>query len=165
MILKVARAPGYTGPLPAYATAGAAGLDLPVSVTRSLDRYHIERIPTGIMVEIPAGHLGLITARSGAAKSGILVVPGIIDEDYRGEVQIQAYALGSVYVSAGMSFAQLLVIPVARCEVVEVAAADLTPDRPRSWRLRLDGYVMNSHPTGQPMNAPIDLNGPPLCVE
>jgi len=130
--LRIARAPGYTGPLPTYATAGAAGLDLPVRTTRVpttwvLGPTGITRIPTGIMVEIPAGHVGLITARSSAAKSGILVVPGVIDEDYRGEVQIQAYALGSVYVSAGLSFAQLLVVPVARCEVVEVAAADLTP--------------------------------------
>jgi len=126
-ILRIARAPGYTGPLPTYATAGAAGLDLSAPATRVLDRFDIDRIPTGIMVEIPAGHVGIITARSSAAKSGIIVVPGIIDEDYRGEVQIQAYALDTVRVSAGATFAQLLVVPVARCEVVEVAAADLTP--------------------------------------
>jgi len=125
--LRIARAPGYTGPLPTYATAGAAGLDLSAPSTWTLDRYHIERIPTGLMVEIPVGHVGFITARSSAAKSGILVVPGIIDEDYRGEVQIQAYALDTVRVAAGAAFAQLLVVPVARCEVVEVAAADLTP--------------------------------------
>lgn len=130
--LRIARAPGHTGPLPAYATAGAAGLDLPARTTRVpttwvLGPTGITRIPAGIMVEIPAGHVGLITARSSTAKAGILVVPGIIDEDYRGEVQIQAYALDAVRVSVGQSVAQLLVVPVAHCEVVEVTAADLTP--------------------------------------
>ena len=47
MILRVARAPGYTGPLPAYATAGAAGLDLSAPATRILCRTDIDRIPTG----------------------------------------------------------------------------------------------------------------------
>ena len=77
--------------LPSRAHPGDAGLDL-----CCLDRVEIGpgervRVPTGIAIELPAGHAGLIVPRSGlAAKQGISIVnaPGLIDEGYRGELQV-----------------------------------------------------------------------------
>lgn len=126
--LRIARAPGYTGPLPAHQTAGAAALDLYASKPRGLPYAEVRRVSTGIAVEIPPGHVGLIRGRSGLASEGLIVVEGTIDEDYRGEISVLVYTLGPGYeVQPGMRIAQLVIVPYTRCEVVEVAAADLTP--------------------------------------
>ena len=105
--------------LPSRAHPGDAGLDL-----CSLDPVEIgpgerARVPTGIAVELPAGHAGLIVPRSGlAAKQGISIVnaPGLIDEGYRGELQVLLLNTDlsrAVTLEAGERIAQLVVIPVA----------------------------------------------------
>ena len=80
-------------PLPAYATSYSAGMDLRADLDSPVTLKPMERllIPTGLYVEIPAGHEGQIRPRSGLAiKHGITVLnsPGTIDADYRGEIKV-----------------------------------------------------------------------------
>lgn len=125
--LRVARIGGYDGKLPAHQTPGAAGLDLCAAMPWSLDGFTVQRVPTGIAVEIPPGHVGLIRGRSGLASQGVLVVEGTIDSDYRGEVSVMMHTLGAAYdVMAGQRIAQLVIVPHIRCEAVEVSFGDLT---------------------------------------
>ncbi len=125
--LRVARVGGYDGPLPAHQTARAAGLDLCAAMPWSLDGFTVQRIPTGIAVEIPPGHVGLIRGRSGLAGKGVIVVEGTIDEDYRGEISVMMHTLGAVYdVTAGQRIAQLVIVPYVRCEAVEISLGDLS---------------------------------------
>jgi dUTP pyrophosphatase len=80
-------------PLPSYATAGSAGMDIRASLTETLTLQPMERmlIPSGLFVEIPEGYEIQIRPRSGLAlKQGItcLNTPGTIDSDYRGEIKV-----------------------------------------------------------------------------
>ena len=124
MKVRIRRLPHGTGlPLPAYATSGAAGMDLlaavdgPVSIApggRAL-------IPTGLAVALPAGHELQIRPRSGLAlRHGIVLPnsPGTIDEDYRGEIQVILLNAGEVAftVERGMRIAQAVLSPVTRVE-------------------------------------------------
>ena len=76
-------------PVPRYAHAGDAGLDLYSSINCELKPFERKKIPTGIKISIPQGYAGFIQPRSGLAiKNGISVAntPGLIDSGYRGEV-------------------------------------------------------------------------------
>lgn len=131
--LSVVRLPHARGlPLPAYESAGAAGLDLRAALPE--DRPLIllpgrrAAVPTGLVIEIPAGFEGQVRPRSGLALThGItcLNTPGTIDSDYRGEVRVLLVNLGDedFAVTRGMRIAQLVVAAVARAAVVEVAEA------------------------------------------
>jgi dUTP pyrophosphatase len=114
--------------LPTRAHEGDAGLDL-----YSCENAHIgpgERwsVGTGIAVEIPAGHAGLVLPRSGLArKHGITVVnsPGLIDAGYRGEVSVlllNTDPAETFLVEAGDRIAQLVIAPVALADLVEAEA-------------------------------------------
>ncbi len=117
--------------MPAYQTAGAAGLDLAAA---PIDGQPIvlapgarALVPTGLAIALPVGHEGQIRPRSGLAlKKGVtcLNTPGTIDEDYRGEVQVLLVNHGAepVAIAPGDRIAQLVVAPVARVDVVPVAA-------------------------------------------
>jgi dUTP pyrophosphatase len=117
-------------PLPAYETAGAAGMDLRAAVPEDapLTLPHGVRlaVPTGMIFEIPAGFEGQVRPRSGLALShGITCLnsPGTVDSDYRGEVKVILANLGAepFTVTRGMRIAQLVIAPVARAEIVEVS--------------------------------------------
>ena len=126
--LKIQLLPGCEDlGLPAYATAGAAGLDLKAAVTAPLILPPGERgaVPTGLKMEIPAGFEGCVRPRSGlAAKHGLTLTnsPGTIDSDYRGEVKVLLINLGKepVTIQRGERIAQLLVSPVSHVQVVKV---------------------------------------------
>ncbi len=80
-------------PLPQYATAHSAGMDLRASLAEPVVLKPLERalIPTGIYIELPVGYEAQIRPRSGLAiKHGIGIVnaPGTIDADYRGEIRV-----------------------------------------------------------------------------
>lgn len=80
-------------PLPAYATAGASGMDLKASIQEEIVLESLERalVPTGLFIEIPAGYEAQVRPRSGLAiKQGLtcLNTPGTIDADYRGEIKV-----------------------------------------------------------------------------
>ncbi|MCH2185202.1 dUTP diphosphatase [Myxococcota bacterium] len=120
-------------PLPAPATAGAAGIDLCSAVEGPLELAPGERmsVPTGFAVAIPRGFEGQVRPRSGLAlKQGLTVLnaPGTIDSDYRGEILVILINHGpeSVQVRRGDRIAQLVVAPVSLPESVEVDALDAT---------------------------------------
>jgi dUTP pyrophosphatase len=117
-------------PLPQYQSALAAGLDLiaavPADAPVEIAPGQRALIPNGIAIALPAGHEGQIRPRSGlAARHGITVLnsPGTVDADYRGEIQVILINHGteSFVVRRGMRVAQLVVAPVSRVAIVEVA--------------------------------------------
>jgi dUTP pyrophosphatase len=77
---------------------------------------------TGVAIEIPWGHFGLIRDRSSMGSKGIIVTAGVIDPDYRGEVVICLLNLSRTtkYVNAGQKIAQMLIIPFAKDEATVV---------------------------------------------
>ena len=128
MKILVQRLPHAEGlPLPAYATEGAAAMDLLAAVGAPLVLPPGGRalIPTGLRVALPAGHEWQIRPRSGLAlKHGVTLVnaPGTIDEDYRGEVGVILLNTGDepFTVERGMRLAQAVLAPVVRGEFEEM---------------------------------------------
>lgn len=112
-------------PLPGYATAGSAGLDLCAAAgPLSLAPAARALIPTGVALALPAGFEAQIRPRSGIAlRHGVTVLnaPGTVDSDYRGEIGVVLVNLGEAafVVERGMRIAQLVVAPVARIRLVE----------------------------------------------
>lgn len=108
--------------LPAYQTAGAAGMDVRAAEERTLQPGETALIPTGFSMEIPEGFEAQIRPRSGlAAKHGITLLnsPGTIDHDFRGEVQIILTNLGHApfYVHRGDRIAQMVIAKFERVKV------------------------------------------------
>ncbi len=139
-VLRVIRT-GYADPaipLPAYETAGAAGMDLRVNFppeTREkglvLAAGQRALLPTGLKFEIPEGFEVQVRPRSGLAfKHGITLVnaPGTIDSDYRGEVGILLINHGNepVIIKHGERVAQMVFAAVTRCEIVETKSLTQT---------------------------------------
>jgi len=119
--------------LPAYATAGAAGMDVVAAVDHDLVLAPGARaaVPTGLRLAIPDGYEVQVRPRSGLAlKHGLTVAnaPGTIDSDYRGELKVLLANLGdaAVTITRGMRIAQLVVAPVVRGRwaVVDAVAED-----------------------------------------
>lgn len=114
--------------LPTRAHDGDAGLDLYAAEQAHLGPGERWSVPTGVAVEIPPGHAGLVLPRSGLAREhGIALVnsPGLIDSGYRGEIRVLLLNTdpAQVYrVRAGDRIAQLVVVTVATPEPVEVEA-------------------------------------------
>jgi len=127
--VMIRRLPGAGDlPIPAYETAGAAGLDLRAAIDadRVLAPGDIAAIPTGFALAIPPGFEGQVRPRSGLAlREGLSIpnAPGTIDADYRGEVQVIVVNLGRspVTLSRGQRIAQLVIAPVARAGLCEVS--------------------------------------------
>lgn len=120
-------------PLPDYATAGAAGLDLLAAVAEPVAIPPLGRalIPTGLAIALPADHELQIRPRSGLAlKHGITLPnsPGTIDADYRGEIQVIVMNAGAepFVVTRGMRIAQAVLAPVSRVAWREVDDLDRT---------------------------------------
>ena len=110
--------------VPAYMTAGAAGLDLAAALDAPVVLAPGARaaIGTGLAMAIPAGYEGQVRPRSGLARShGVTVVnaPGTIDADYRGEVAVLLVNLGdaAVTIAPGMRIAQLVIAPVVQAAI------------------------------------------------
>lgn len=119
--------------LPAYETAGAAGMDVRAAVeaTRTIAPGARALVPTGFIFEIPQGFEMQVRPRSGLAfKHGVtcLNTPGTIDSDYRGEVKVLLVNLGEAdfVIERGMRIAQLIIAPVVQARVTEAATASET---------------------------------------
>jgi dUTP pyrophosphatase len=119
--------------LPAYATAGSAGMDLRAAIDEPIVLEPGERalVPTGFRIGLPAGYEAQIRPRSGLAiKQGITVAntPGTVDSDYRGEVKVGLVNLGdeAYTVRRGDRIAQMVVAPVTRVAWQPVASLDET---------------------------------------
>lgn len=134
--LRVLRlAHGKDLPMPSYQSVHAAGLDLlaavPAEAPLTIAAGARALVPTGIAIALPEGHEAQVRPRSGlAVRHGLTVLnsPGTIDADYRGEIQVLLINLGdeSVTISRGMRVAQLVIAPVVRTHIVEVASLDQT---------------------------------------
>ena len=132
--VKLRRLPHGVGlDLPAYATAGAAGMDLLAAVTApvTIEPGQRKLIPTGFCIALPAGYELQVRPRSGLAlKHGITLpnTPGTIDEDYRGEIGVIILNAGSeaFEITRGMRIAQAVLAPVIRAAWVEVEDLDET---------------------------------------
>ena len=127
MTLRVQRLdPGAR--LPALAHEGDAGYDLHALETTELGPGERAVVRTGIAIEIPPGHAGLVLPRSGtAARHGIALVnaPGLIDSGYRGELKVlllNTDRAEPVSIAPGDRIAQLVLVRVETPPVEEVAA-------------------------------------------
>ena len=116
-------------PLPSYATAGAAGLDLSAAIGENekitLKPGKRTLVPTGLQIHLPDGFEAQIRPRSGLAlKNGIALVnaPGTIDADYRGEIGVILVNLGEddFEITRGLRIAQMVIAPVSRVDLVAV---------------------------------------------
>lgn len=130
--IRLMRLPHGEGlPLPAYATAGAAGMDVVAAEDLVLAPGARHAVATGFAIAIPPGYEVQVRPRSGLAlKYGItcLNTPGTIDEDYRGEVKVILANLGDqpFTIVRGERIAQLVPAPVQRTLFEEVAVLDET---------------------------------------
>ena len=118
-------------PLPAYATAGAAGMDVVAAEDHDLPPGARHAVATGFAVAIPSGFEVQVRPRSGLALNhGVtcLNTPGTIDSDYRGEVKVILANLGSepFAIRRGDRIAQLVPAPVQRAILAEVDSLDDT---------------------------------------
>ncbi|WP_397582303.1 dUTP diphosphatase [Sphingorhabdus sp.] len=118
-------------PMPAYATSGAAGMDICAAESLTLRAGKRHAVATGFAFAIPDGYEVQVRPRSGLAlKHGItcLNTPGTIDSDYRGEVKVILANLGDedFVINTGDRIAQIVVAPVTQGVMVEVDALDDT---------------------------------------
>ncbi len=118
-------------PLPAYETAGAAGMDLRAAIDAVIAPGQRLLVPTGIAIALPENHEAQVRPRSGlAAKHGITVLnaPGTIDTDYRGEIKVPLINHGheAFTIKRGDRIAQMIVAPVVQVKLTEVASLDET---------------------------------------
>ncbi|MBW6499017.1 MAG: dUTP diphosphatase [Bacteroidales bacterium] len=125
MEVKIVNASG--NPLPAYETAFSAGMDLRASLEAPLVLKPLARalVPTGLFIELPAGHEAQVRPRSGlAAKHGITVLntPGTIDADYRGEIKVIMVNLSEneYSIQPGDRIAQMIIARHERASLVAV---------------------------------------------
>jgi len=130
--IELKRLPHGEGlPLPAYASEGAAGLDVVAAEALTLAPGARAAVATGFAIAIPAGHEVQVRPRSGLAlKHGVtcLNTPGTIDSDYRGEVKVILANLGGepFEIARGDRIAQLVPAVVLRATLNEVETLDDT---------------------------------------
>lgn len=130
--IAIQRLPNGGGlPLPAYASGGAAGMDVVAAETLTLRPGTRHAVATGFAMAIPPGYEVQVRPRSGLAlKHGVtcLNTPGTIDSDYRGEVKVILANLGdeAFEIKRGDRIAQLVPAPVQRAAFAEVETLDET---------------------------------------
>ncbi len=130
--IELKRLPHGEGlPLPAYATEGAAGMDVVAAEALTLAPGQRAAVATGFAIAIPVGHEVQVRPRSGLAlKHGVtcLNTPGTIDSDYRGEVKVILANLGQdpFEIARGDRIAQLVPAVVLRATLAEVGTLDET---------------------------------------
>ena len=134
--VHIERLPHAAGlPLPAYETAGSAGMDLRAALAddqpMTLAPGARALVPTGLKIALEAGYEAQVRPRSGLAlKHGItcLNAPGTVDSDYRGEVGVILANLGSesFVIRRGERIAQMIIARYAQATMVEVEALDET---------------------------------------
>ena len=120
-------------PLPAYATAQSAGMDLRANLDESIVLHPLEHrlIPTGLFISLPEGYEAQVRPRSGLAfKYGITVLnaPGTIDADYRGEIGVLLVNLSNTdfVVNDGERIAQMVIARHEQGNFIEVDQLDET---------------------------------------
>ena len=134
--VQIQRLPHAEGlPLPAYETAGAAGMDLRAAVPEeqpiTLQPGDRALVPTGLKIAVPLGFEAQVRARSGLAlKHGIICpnAPGTIDSDYRGECGVILANIGAepFVIRRGERIAQMVIARHERADWLEVEVLDET---------------------------------------
>lgn len=130
--VELKRLPHGAGlPLPAYATPGAAGMDVVSAEAVTIPPGGRHAVATGLALAIPPGYEIQVRPRSGLAlKHGITVpnTPGTIDSDYRGELKVILINHGTepFAIARGDRVAQLVLVPVVQAAWEEVADLDET---------------------------------------
>jgi dUTP pyrophosphatase len=109
----------------------SAGLDLYADADVLVSSGASVMLGTGIAIEIPMNHVGLVAIRSSVGKAGVALANsvGVIDSDYRGEIKLcLTYTAGSGghYIRKGQAVAQIVIMPVLQVELVEVDALSTT---------------------------------------
>lgn len=122
-------------PLPEYATAQSAGLDLRANISEDIVLHPMERrlVPTGLHIALPEGYEAQVRPRSGLAlKHGITVLnsPGTVDADYRGEIMVLLINLSDAdfVIREGERIAQLV---IARHEKATFEAVEMLDETER----------------------------------
>ncbi len=113
--------------VPKLSTKGSAGFDIAAyedTFVYSMDTGIDTRIRTGLYLEIPVGYVGLLVERSSLHTKGLTLANniGIIDSDYRGEVQVAVTNLTKVTIKVeqGQRIAQLVIVPVPEIKLINV---------------------------------------------
>jgi dUTP pyrophosphatase len=120
--------------LPIYQTAGSAGFDLASSADMTIAAGQIALVPTGLVIEVPAGHfLGVFARSSTPLKKGLMVANGVgvVDSDYCGprdeiKVQVLNFTSQDVVVHRGDRLAQGVLLPFVRADWHEAQDMDRT---------------------------------------
>ena len=118
-------------PLPRYQTAGAAGFDLAARVAMTVAPGEVALVPTGLIIEVPAGHfLGIFARSSTPLKRGLLVANGvgIVDADYCGptdeiKIEVLNFTAAPVVIERGDRLAQGVILPFVRADWTETSIA------------------------------------------
>lgn len=118
MQLKVKLDYGAYMPTRAHETDAGADIRTPVDV--EVPYHGFATIHTGVHVELPSGHAGVLKSKSGLNVKHNVISSGLIDEGYTGEIVVKLYNLGwtHVHLSRGTKITQLVVVPVAYPEFV-----------------------------------------------
>ncbi len=119
--LPVSVTVGDGGVVPAYASPNAAGADLRASEAVEILPGERHAVATGLKLQLPPGHVGLVWPRSGlAVRHGIDTLAGVIDSDYRGELRVVLVNHGpeSFHIAPGDRVAQLLLQRVERAAFI-----------------------------------------------
>lgn len=109
-----------------YQTEGSAAIDLRSAAAQTfIEPGVIAAIPTGLFIAIPKGFAALVLPKSGQVLNkglGVANAPGLIDEDFRGEIHVLAENLTAfpIMLNKGERFAQLMLIPYVKAEFIEV---------------------------------------------
>lgn len=126
-----------TLPMPKYATAGSVAFDIYARQEISVPAKTVGLVPTNLIVRVPPGYSLLLCSRSSTPLKKGLLTPhglGIIDQDFRGpedELKVQVYNFGAkpVTIGRGERIAQALVVPVTRCELIELPYPETSGNR------------------------------------
>ncbi|KAG6472176.1 hypothetical protein ZIOFF_069633 [Zingiber officinale] len=115
--------------LPVRRTSGAAGYDISITHAQDIPAHDRSLLSTGICIQIPQNTYARIAPRSSAALRGIIIMGGVIDSDYRGEVKIMAFNMTNddIFLNKQECIAQLIIEHIATPNVREVEELHTTP--------------------------------------
>lgn len=110
-------------PLPQYQTEGSVAFDVSSRIDAMIGAGEVKILPSNLIIEVPAGHVLILSARSSLAKKGLKLANsiGVIDQDYHGPedeigILVHNFTGSSVEVKSGDRLAQGLIMPVERVE-------------------------------------------------
>jgi len=123
-------------PLLSYSRQGDAGIDLRSVQQADIPAGQRTVVPTGMHLSVPSGFVGIIKDRSGlASRKGIHIMAGVIDSNYRGEVRVVVLNTSATKykIEIGERIAQMLILPLARVNIVEKDKLDVTNRNENGW--------------------------------